>query len=103
MNRVTGLNENKSKDAEVVPAGVQIGTGMTPKFVRFTLGLSACPKKAPCGNTRNVETAISDTNSRFMVGSLVCAIIRLARTPNINRKLIVIHEEHGPLGLALLF
>jgi len=36
---VSGLNENKSKDADVAPAGVQTGTGITPTVVRPAFGV----------------------------------------------------------------
>ena len=54
MKRVTGLNENKSKDADVVPAGVQIGTGITPRFVRPALGVATWQSALPAENTSNV-------------------------------------------------
>src|SRR5947207_8390689 len=95
MNRVTGLNENKSKDADVVPAGVQIGTGITPRFVRFTLGLAACANRSPTDNTRNIETAVSSARNVFMGASLVCAMIMPEGSRSIKSRLIVVYEEKG--------
>src|SRR6266404_9424350 len=96
MNRVIGLNENKSKDADVAPAGVQIGTGITPRFVRFTLGLGACANKIPTENTKDIEIAVSGTKKVFMMVSLALRDDKAAGA--INRKLIVVRKKRTVLN-----